>query len=63
MKLNVEKTLTNGEFKVDISFKNYEIFEEGLIEDFGTPEVKIPVSTWGGTISNSEGKITITDIE
>ena len=53
MKLNVEKTLTNGEFKVDISFKNYEIFEEGLIEDFGTPEVKIPVSTWGGKISNS----------
>lgn len=63
MKLDVKKSLTGGEFKVSIEFKSYEVFEEGLMEDFGTPVLQIPVSTWGATATSNEGKIVIEDIE
>lgn len=63
MKLNVNKSLTAGEFKVSVEFKSYEVFEEGLIEDFGAPILQIPVSTWGATFSELEGVITIADIK
>lgn len=62
MKLDVKKSLTGGEFKVSIEFKSYEVFEEGLMEDFGTPVLQIPVSTWGATAADSDGSIVISDI-
>ena len=54
MKLDVKKTLTGGEFKVSIAHKSYEVFEEGLMEDFGVPELKIPVSTWGAKATEDD---------
>ena len=63
MKLDVKKSLSGGEFKVDVVFRSYEVFEEGLLEDFGTPELKIPVSTWGATAAEDGGKIVISDVE
>lgn len=63
MKLDVKKTLTNGEFKVGIAFKDYEVFEEGLMEDFGVPVLQIPVSTWGAKAEDSDGKIVISEVE
>lgn len=63
MKLDVKKTLTNGEFKVGIVFKDYEVFEEGLMEDFGVPVLQIPVSTWGAKAEDSNGKIVISEVE
>ena len=53
MKLDVKKSLTGGEFKVAIAFKSYEVFEEGLMEDFGVPELKIAVSTWKADVDEN----------
>lgn len=55
MKLDVKRTLTGGLFSVDIIFKDYEIFEEGLIEDFGAPRLKIEASNWSATASAGAG--------
>lgn len=63
MKLDVKKTLTGGEFKVEIGFKSYEVFEEGLMEDFGVPVLEIPVSTWGATAEDEEDIIKLSDVE
>lgn len=62
MKLDVKKVLTGGEFKVSIEFKAYEVFEEGLMEDFGVPELKIPVSTWGATVVREGAEMFITEV-
>lgn len=62
MKLEVKKSLTAGVFKVELGFKAYEVFEEGLMEDFGTPELIIPVSEWTAEASEEEGKITLANI-
>lgn len=60
MKLDVKRTLTGGLFSVDIIFKDYEIFEEGLIEDFGAPRLKIEASNWSATASAGTGGASIT---
>lgn len=57
MKLDVKRTLTGGLFSVDIVFKDYEIFEEGLIEDFGAPRLKIEASNWSATASTGAGGV------
>lgn len=57
MKLDVKRTLTGGLFSVDIIFKDYEIFEEGLIEDFGAPRLKIEASNWSATASTGAGGV------
>lgn len=57
MKLEIKKSLSNGVFKVDLGFKSYEVFEEGLMEDFGVPELIIPVSEWTAkTTIGEDGK-------
>lgn len=62
MKLDVKRTLTGGLFSVDIVFKDYEIFEEGLIEDFGAPRLKIAASNWSATATaGTGGAITLGD--
>ena len=63
MKLDVKKVLTGGEFKVAIEFKAYEVFEEGLMEDFGVPELNIPVSTWGGTFAKEGNALKVDFIQ
>lgn len=55
MKLDVKITLTGGLFSVDIIFKNYEVFEEGLIEDFGAPRLKMEASNWSATATVGTG--------
>ena len=62
MKLNVKKCLTGGVFSVKVEFKAYEVFEEGLIEDFGTPELVIPVSTCKSKLENQSGKLVVTEV-
>lgn len=62
MKLNVKKNLTNGVFSVRVDFKDYEVFEEGLIEDFGTAELVIPVSTYQSKIEDSTGKLVVSEV-
>lgn len=63
MKLEIKKSLSSGIFKVDLSFKNFEVFEEGLMEDFGVPELTIPVSEWTADVTvGADGKYTFADI-
>lgn len=63
MKLEIKKSLTGGVFKVDLAFKSYEVFEEGLMEDFGTPELIIPVSEWTGEAEiREDGKYEFTEV-
>lgn len=57
MKLDVKRTLTGGLFSVDIIFKDYEIFEEGLIEDFGAPRLKIEASNWSANATAGAGGV------
>ena len=59
MKLEVKKTLTGGIFSIDVYFKAYEVFEEGLMEDFGTPELTIPVSDWTADFRLNGGALVI----
>lgn len=59
MKLEVRKTLTGGIFTVDVYFKAYEVFEEGLMEDFGIPELNIPVSDWTANFKLDGGALVI----
>lgn len=62
MKLNVKKNLTNGVFSVRVEFKAYEVFEEGLMEDFGVAELVIPVSTYQSKVEDSDGKLKVTEV-
>lgn len=63
MKLNAVKNLSGGVFKVDVEFKSYEIYEQGLMEDFGVPELIIPVSTWGAKVSVDTGEFKFENIK
>lgn len=62
MKLEVKKSLSGGVFKVDLAFKAYEVFEEGLMEDYGTPELVVPVSEWTADVEISDGKFVFSNI-
>lgn len=62
MKLEVKKSLSGGVFKVDLVFKSYEVFEEGLMEDYGTPELVVPVSEWTADVEISDGKFVFSNI-
>ena len=62
MKLNVKKVLTGGVFTVRVEFKDYEVFEQGLMEDFGTAELIIPVSTCKSKIKDEDGALIIEEI-
>lgn len=62
MKLEVRKSLSGGVFKVDLAFKAYEVFEEGLMEDYGTPELVVPVSEWTADVEISDGKFVFSNI-
>lgn len=62
MKLNVKKNLTGGVFSVRVEFKAYEVFEEGLMEDFGTAELVIPVSTYKSKVEETEGKLVVSEV-
>lgn len=62
MKLDVKKSLNGGEFKLTIEFKAYEVFEEGLVEDFGAPTLELPVSTWGATVTETNGAYSFSGI-
>ena len=62
MKLNVKKCLTGGVFSVRVEFKDYEVFEEGLMEDFGTAELIIPVSTCKSKIEDNSGKLVVAEV-
>lgn len=62
MKLYPQNILTGGVFSVLIKFKSYDVFEEGLMEDFGVPELIIPVSTCKSKVEIQSGKFVVTDI-